>query len=158
MPLKLILPYLILVLPQPNYIKYSFLILSIFFFQSRNKMAQKISTNSFRELLNKSCHKLHYTRSCMLKQLLDYTVKTSKLFICGKQVCWSIMVKIWLFVCTTNKRFVTSLSYMQPSAAVYWGFIDEKPKDWKGSPLIWCSNLKQKILMFNQVTCFAVNT
>ena len=130
--------------------------MNLFFLQSRNTMAQKANTGSFEELLKTSCHELHYAKSCGLKQL-STTVKTPKLFICGEQVCWNVMVKIWLFVCTTNKCSVMSLSDMQPSAAVYWRFIDEKAKDQKGSLLIWRSNLKQKISMFSQATCFAVN-
>ena len=34
-------------------------------------MVQKTNTCSFGELLKISCHELHYTRSCGLKQLVD---------------------------------------------------------------------------------------
>ena len=158
MPLKLILLYPILVLPHPNYIKYSFLILWISFsfiveIQWHRKQTGAASEN---------CWRYHVTNSITpdlpgWSNLLTL-VKTPKLFICGKQVCWNIIMKIWLFFCITNKCLVTSLSDMLPSAAVYWRFIDQKPKDQKGSPSIWHSNLKQKISIFNQVTCFAVNT
>ena len=156
MPLKLILPYLT-VLSHTNYIKYSFLISWISFsfrveIQWHRKQTWAALENCWR----------HHVMNSITPDLtgwsnLSTTVKTSKLFICGEQVCWNIMVKIWVFVCTTNKCLVTSFSNMQPSVAVYWRFIDEKPKDRKGSPSIWSSNFKQKILMFNQVICFSTN-
>ena len=157
MPLKLIVPYLILVLPLPNYIKYLFLILWLSFsfkvdLQWHRKQTYAASENCWR----------HHVMNSITPDLVDWSnlltiVKTPKLFICGKQVCWTIIVKMWLFVCTTNKCLVMFLSNMQPSAVVYWRFIDEEPKDRKGPPSIWCSNLKQKSLMFNQVTYFAIN-
>ena len=58
MPLKLILPYLILVFSP-----------------------QKTNTCSFGELLRTSCHKLHYTRSCRLKQLVDYGEDTQTVYL-----------------------------------------------------------------------------
>ena len=144
-------------MPHPNYNKYLFLILWIYFsfrveIQWHRKQTRATSTNCWR----------HHVTNTITPDLVGWsnlltTVKTPKLFICGEQVCWNIMVKIWLFVCTRSKCLVTSLSNMQPRAVVYWRFIEEKPKDWKGSPLIWRSNLKQNISMFNQVTCFAVN-
>ena len=45
--------------------------MNLFFFQSKNTMVQKTNTCSFGELLKISCHELHYTRSCGLKQLVD---------------------------------------------------------------------------------------
>ena len=144
MPLKLIVPYLILVLPHPNYIKYLFLILWISFsfrveIQWHGKQTYAASENCWR----------HHVMNSITPDLVDWSnlltiVKTPKLFICGKQVCWNIMVKIWLFVCTTNKFLVTSLNNMQPSAAVYWRFINKKAQDRKGSPSIWRSNFPHK--------------
>ena len=157
MPLRLTLLYLILVLPHPNYIKYSFLIFWISF-------SLRVEIQWYRKqtcAASENCWRHHITNS-ITPELAGWnnlltTVKTLKLFICGEHVCWNMMVKIWTFVCTTNKCLVTSLSDMQSSAAVYWRFMDEKPKDWKGSPLILCCKLKQKISMFKLVTCFAVS-
>ena len=44
-------------------------------------MAQKTNTCRFRELLKTSCHKLHYTRSCGLKQLVDYGEDTQTVYL-----------------------------------------------------------------------------
>ena len=158
MPLKLILLYLKLVLPHPNYVKYSFLILWISFsfrveIQWHRKQTRAASENCWR----------HHVMNSITPDLAGWsnlftTVKTAKLFICGQQVCWNIMVNMWQFFYTTNKCLVTSLRDMQPSSVIYWRFIDEKPKDQNRSPSIWCSNLKQKILIFNHATCFAINT
>ena len=144
-------------LPHTNYIKYSFLISWISFsfrveIQWHRKQTWAALENCWR----------HHVMNSVTPDLAGWSnlstkVKTYKLFICGEQVCWNIMVKIWVFVCTTDKCLVTSLSDMQPSVAVYWRFINEKPKDRKGSPSTWSSNLKQKILMFNQVICFSIN-
>ena len=126
MPLKLILPYLILVLPYPNYIKYSFLILWISFsFRVETQWHRKQTCAALENCLR------HLVTNSITPDLVGWSnlltvVKTPKLFICGKQVCWNVMVKILLFVCTTNKCLVMSLSNMQPSAALYWRFIVEK--------------------------------
>ena len=56
--------------------------MNLFFFQSRNLMAQKTNTCNFGELLKKSCHELHYTRSCGLKQLVDYSEDTQTVYLC----------------------------------------------------------------------------
>ena len=44
-------------------------------------MAQKASTCSFGELLKTSPHELHYTRSCGLKQLVDYGEDTQTVYL-----------------------------------------------------------------------------
>ena len=157
MPLKLILKYLVLILSHPNCIKYTFLILWISFsfrveIQWHRKQTCAASENCWR----------HHVMNSITPDFLGWSnlltsVKTPKLIICGEQVCWNIMVKIWLFVCTTNKCLITSSGNMQTKYVVYWRFIDEKPKNQKGSPSIWCSKLKQKISMFSQVVCFVVN-
>ena len=136
MPLKLILSYLILVLPYPNYIEYSFLILWISFsFRVEIKWCHFIENRKQTCAASENCWS-HVTNS-ITPDLPSWSnlltmVKIPKLFICGEQICWNITVKIWLFVWTTNKCLVTSLSNMQPSAAVHWRFIAEKPKDRKG--------------------------
>ena len=48
-------------------------------------MAQKTQTCSVGELLKTSCHELHYTRSCELKQLVDYDEDTHT--ICLWEAC-----------------------------------------------------------------------
>ena len=133
--------------------------MNLFFFQSKN--TKKKWYRKQIHAASENCWRYHVTNS-ITPDLAGWSnlltlMKTPKLLICGEQVCWNIMVKIWLFACTMNKCLLTSLSDMQPSDVVYWRFIDEKAKDWKRSPSILCSNLKQKISMFNQVTCFAVN-
>ena len=55
--------------------------MNLFFFQSRNTMAQKTNMCSFGELLKTSCHELHYTRSCELKQLVDYGEDTQTVYL-----------------------------------------------------------------------------
>ena len=72
MPLKLILPYLILVLPHPNYIKYSFLIFWISFsfrveIQWHRNQTCASSENCWRD------HVTNYiTPDLGLKQLVNY--------------------------------------------------------------------------------------
>ena len=44
-------------------------------------MAQKTNMCSFGELLKTSCHELHYTRSCELKQLVDYGEDTQTVYL-----------------------------------------------------------------------------
>ena len=44
-------------------------------------MAQKTNTCGFGELLKTSCHKLHYKRSCGLKQLVDYGEDTQTIYL-----------------------------------------------------------------------------
>ena len=55
--------------------------MNLFFFQSRNTMAQKTNTCSFRELLKILCHELLYTRSSGLKQLVDYGEDTQTVYL-----------------------------------------------------------------------------
>ena len=55
--------------------------MNLFFFQSRNTMAQKTNTCNFNKLLKTSCHKHHYTRSCGLKQLADYGEDTQTVYL-----------------------------------------------------------------------------
>ena len=55
--------------------------MNLFFFQSRTTMAQKTNMCSFEELLKTSCHDLHYTRSCSLKQLVDYGEDTQTVYL-----------------------------------------------------------------------------
>ena len=55
--------------------------MNLFFFQSRHAMAQKTNTCSFRELLKTSYQELHYTRSCGLKQLVDYGEDTQTVYL-----------------------------------------------------------------------------
>ena len=86
MPLKLILLYLILVLPHSNYIKYSCLILWISFsfrveMQWYRKQTRATSENCWR----------HHVTNSITPDLAGWSnlltmVKTPKLFICGKQL------------------------------------------------------------------------
>ena len=86
MPLKLILLYLILVLPHSNYIKYSCLILWISFsfrveIQWYRKQTRAASENCWR----------HHVTNSITPDLAGWSnlltmVKTPKLFICGKQL------------------------------------------------------------------------
>ena len=55
--------------------------MNLFFFHSRNTMAQKTNRCSFGELLKISCHKLHYTRSSRLKQLVDFGEDTQTVYL-----------------------------------------------------------------------------
>ena len=65
--------------------------MNLFFFLSRNTMAQKTNMCSFRELLKTSCHELHYTRSWGLKQLVNYGKDTQTVYL------WQagLLEKIW---------------------------------------------------------------
>ena len=55
--------------------------MNLFFFHSRNTMAQKTNRCSFGELLKISCHELHYTRSSRLKQLVDFGEDTQTVYL-----------------------------------------------------------------------------
>ena len=54
---------------------------NLFFYHSRNTMAQKTNTCSLRELMKTSCHELHYTRSCGLKQLVNFGKDTQTVYL-----------------------------------------------------------------------------
>ena len=81
-------------------------------------MAQKTNMCSFGELLKTSCHELHYTRSCKLKQLVDYGEDTQTVYLWRAVLLEHHGENMTIF-CTMNKCLVMSLSDMQPSAVVY---------------------------------------
>ena len=88
MPLRLTLLYLILVLPHPNYIKYSFLIFWISFSLRVEIQWHRKQTCAALENCWDIYHKLHYTRTCGLKQLVDYGEDTQTVYL-----WWACLLK-----------------------------------------------------------------
>ena len=78
--------------------------MNLFFFQSRNTMAQKTNTCNFNKLLKTSCHKHHYTRSCGLKQLADYGTVQCKLYSAFRGNYPNIKIGFYKF-CTLRPKW-----------------------------------------------------
>ena len=131
-------------------------LMNLFFFQSRNTMAQKTNTSRFGELLKTSCHELHYTRSCGLKQFVDYSEDTQTVYLWRAgllELHGENMTIFW-----HHEQVLGNV--IERHATKCCGILKihrRKTQGSKRSPSIWRSNFKQKISMFNQVTCFAVN-
>ena len=124
--------------------------MNLFFFQSRNTMAQKTNTCSFGELLKTSSHELHYTRSCGLKQLVNYGEDTQTAYL------WQAGL-----LEHHGENMTICLHHEQVLGNVFEQHENKccdiiKTQGSKRMTLDMSQQLKA-ISMFNQVTCFAVN-
>ena len=118
-------------------------------------MAEKTNTCSFGELLKTSCHKLNYTRSSGLKQLACFDKDTQTVYLWRAGLLEHHGEN--MTICFHHEQIFGNV--FERYATKCCGILNNhrrKPKDQKRLPCIRYINLKQKILMFSQVSCFAV--